>query len=133
MLPRQSTTEPNVSNTIALTVEVSVLIYITADMPRLEDLGLPIGDAGFINVSVEGTSAQPTNRGMEWAIQRGQTNGVNWQQGSFDVATYLAANPQFEYLFGSGADFDTANVQIWGQPEAEAIRGFVNAGTLEMG
>jgi iron complex outermembrane recepter protein len=92
------------------------------------NLGLPIGDAGFINVSVEGTSAQPTNRGMEWAIQRGQTNGVNWQQGSFDVATYLAANPQFEYLFGSGADFDTANVQIWGQPEAEAIRGFVNAG-----
>lgn len=92
------------------------------------NLGLPLGDAGFVNISVEATTAQPTNRGMQWAIQRGRTNNVNWQQGSFDVATYLAANPQFAYLFGSGEDFDTSNVQIWGQPEAEAVRSFVNAG-----
>lgn len=92
------------------------------------NIGLPLGENGFINISVEGTSAQPTNRGMEWAIQRGVTNGVAWQQGSFDVATFLAANPQYAALFGSGEDFDTANVQIWGQPESEAIRTFVNAG-----
>lgn len=92
------------------------------------NIGLPLGDAGFINISLEGTSAQPTNRGMEWAIQRGITNGVAWQQGSFDVATFLAANPSYAPLFGSGEDFDTANVQIWGQPEAEAIRTFINAG-----
>jgi iron complex outermembrane receptor protein len=98
------------------------------DMLLAANLGLALGENGFINISVEGTTAQPTNRGMQWAIQRGNTNGVNWQQGSFDVATYLAANPQFEYLFGSGADYDSSNVQIWGQPEAEAFRSFVNAG-----
>ena len=92
------------------------------------NLGLALGEAGFINISVEGTTAQPTNRGMEWAIQRGNTNGVNWQQGSFDVATFLAANPQYDALFGSGEDFDTNNVQLWGQPESEAFRTFINAG-----
>ena len=92
------------------------------------NLGLALGEAGFINISVEGTTAQPTNRGMEWAIQRGNTNGVNWQQGSFDVATFLAANPQYSALFGSGEDYDTANVQLWGQPESEAFRTFINAG-----
>lgn len=98
------------------------------DMLLAANLGLALGENGFINISVEGTTAQPTNRGMQWAIQRGVNNGVNWQQGSFDVATYLAANPQFGYLFGPGADFDSSNVQIWGQPEAEAFRMFVNAG-----
>jgi iron complex outermembrane receptor protein len=98
------------------------------DVMIAANIGLPLGDAGFINISVEGTSAQPTNRGMEWAIQRGNTNGVNWQQGSFDVATFLAANPTYAALFGSGENFDTANVQLWGQPESEAIRTFFNAG-----
>lgn len=98
------------------------------DMLLAANLGLALGENGFINISVEGTTAQPTNRGMQWAIQRGVNNGVAWQQGSFDAAAYLAANPQFAYLFGSGEDFDTSNVQLWGQPEAEAFRMFVNAG-----
>ena len=98
------------------------------DLLIAANLGLALGENGFINISVEGTSAQPTNRGMQWAIQRGNTNGVNWQQGSFSVAEYLVANPQYAYLFGSGEDFDSSNVQIWGQPEAEAFRMFVNAG-----
>ena len=69
------------------------------------NLGLALGQNGFINISVEGTTAQPTNRGMEWAIQRGNTNGVNWQQGSFDVATFLAANPQYSCVVRVGRGF----------------------------
>jgi len=93
------------------------------------NLGLPLGDAGFINISVEATSAQPTNRGEQWHVYTGPlANGTTWSMNSFDVANYLTANPQYQYLFGSGADFDTSNVQLWGQPEAEAFRTFINAG-----
>jgi iron complex outermembrane receptor protein len=98
------------------------------DLLIAANLGLPIGEDGFINISLEGTSTQPTNRGSEWRTYRGQINGVNWAQGGFDIAAFRAANPQYDYLFGSGADFDSANVQIWGQPEADAFRTFVNAG-----
>lgn len=99
------------------------------DLLIAANLGLPLGDAGFINISVEGTSAQPTNRGAEWQIYRGTlANGAPWSMNSFDVAAYVAANPQYAYLFGSGEDFSHENVQIWGQPEASAFRSFINAG-----
>jgi iron complex outermembrane receptor protein len=98
------------------------------DLLIAANLGLALGEDGFLNISVEGTAAQPTNRGSEWRIYRGQVNGVNWAQGGFDVEEFKAANPQYQYLFGSGADFDSSNVQIWGQPESEAFRMFVNSG-----
>ncbi len=98
------------------------------DMLVAANIGLPLGEDGFINISVEGTTTQPTNRGSEWRIYRGQVNGVNWAQGGFDVEAFKTANPQYDYLFGSGEDFDSANIQIWGQPESEAVRMFVNAG-----
>ncbi|KJS37901.1 MAG: hypothetical protein VR74_07150 [Hyphomonas sp. BRH_c22] len=82
------------------------------------NIGLGLGKNGFINISVEGTSTQPTHRGKEW--ESGQS--------SFDVADYIAANPDTAYLFGSGEDFDTSNVQLWGQPDSKAFRSFVNMG-----
>lgn len=91
------------------------------------NLGLPLGDAGFINISVEGTSTQPTNRSQQWRTQAADPGNFGGQS-SFDVPTFVAANPQYAFLFGSGEDFDTANVQLWGQPETEAIRTFFNAG-----
>lgn len=81
------------------------------------NIGLGLGDNGFINISLEGTSSQPTNRGKQWDSTT-----------SFDVAAYVAANPDKAYLYGPGGDFDTSNVQLWGQPEAEAFRSFVNMG-----
>jgi iron complex outermembrane receptor protein len=92
------------------------------DLMIAGNIGFAIGDAGFVNISLEGTSAQPTNRSAEW-----RTPAFGGQS-SFDVPTFIAANPQYAALFGSGEDFDTANVQLWGQPESEAFRSFINAG-----
>lgn len=92
------------------------------DLLIAANLGLPLGSDGFINISVEGTSVQPTARSQQWRTP------ANGGQSSFDVFDFVAANPQYAYLFGSGEDFDHANVQIWGQPEAEAFRSFINAG-----
>jgi len=92
------------------------------DLMIAGNLGLPIGEAGFINISVEGSSAQPTNRGAQWR------NAANGGQSAFDVPTYVSTYPEYAYLFGSGADFDMSNVQLWGQPEAQAFRSFVNFG-----
>ncbi len=91
------------------------------------NLGIPLGSSGFINVSVEGTTAQPTHRGKEWRTQASDPGNFGGQS-SFDVFDYVAANPEVAYLFGNGEDFDHSNVQLWGQPEAEAFRTFINAG-----
>ena len=88
------------------------------------NIGIPILDSGFVNISVEATTTQGTNRGRQW----------DGTAESFSVFDYLAANPQDAFLYGPGGDFDTSNVQIWGQPEAQAVRAFVNAGyTFENG
>ncbi len=82
------------------------------------NIGVPLGDSGFVNISVEGTTTQGTNRSRQW----------DGTAESFSVFDYLADNPQDAFLYGPGGDFDTSNVQIWGQPEANAFRAFVNAG-----
>ena len=94
------------------------------DLLLAGNLGIALGESGFINISVEGTSVQPTNRSAQWRTP------ANGGQSSFDVFDFLAANPEYAYLFGSGEDFDSANVQLWGQPEAEAFRSFINAGYM---
>lgn len=86
------------------------------------NIGFALGSNGFINISAEGTSVQPTDRSVQWATP------ANGGQSSFDVASYVAANPQYAYLFPGGGRFNSANVQIWGQPESQAFRSFVNAG-----
>ncbi|MBI1340847.1 TonB-dependent receptor [bacterium] len=92
------------------------------DLLIAANLGLALGSAGFINFSVEGTSSQPTDRSEQWAVP------ANGGQSSFDVGDYVRANPQLAALFPGGGRFNTANVQLWGQPEASAFRSFVNAG-----
>lgn len=97
------------------------------DLLLAGNLGIPLGQSGFINISVEGTTAQPTHRGKEWRTQAADPGNFGGQS-SFDVPTFIAANPDYAHLFGSGEDFDHSNVQLWGQPEAEAFRSFVNMG-----
>jgi len=137
------------------------------------NIGLPIGNAGFINASVEISDGQPTSRGFPYEIGIAGS-GLNPQQsalveGTFDIladdgATVVFADQQ---RFGPDAlteiwsptgqlisivpgsdgipdDTDTryrdnicnAEVgqpnscltQIWGMPDRDAIRSFINAG-----
>jgi iron complex outermembrane recepter protein len=92
------------------------------DVMLAANLGIPIFDSGFLNISVESTSAQPTDRGQQWR------NAANGGQSAFDVPTYVTTYPQFAALFPATENFNTNHVQIWGQPEAEAFRTFFNAG-----
>lgn len=93
------------------------------------NVGLPLGKNGFISVSVEVSSQQGVNRGAQFSRQQSPQFDVATGRGSqFDVAQYIAAYPNLAGRFSSGKDFDTGNVQLWGQPETRAARGFINAG-----
>lgn len=78
------------------------------------NLGLPIGDKGFVNATFEYTSQNQVNRGKQYC-----------NNGGFCVANY-AATPAGQAV-GYG-NLITDYVQKWGQPDAEATRGVINAG-----
>ncbi len=80
------------------------------------NLGLPIGDKGFVNGTFEYTSQNQVNRGRQYC-----NVGIPNQSAGFCVTSYAAANPSYGALIH---DY----VQKWGQPDAEALRGVVNAG-----
>ena len=80
------------------------------------NLGLPIGDKGFVNSTFEYTSQNQVNRGRQYC-----NKGIPNQSAGFCVADYAATNPAYGALIH---DY----VQKWGQPDAEALRGVVNAG-----
>ncbi|WP_310209777.1 TonB-dependent receptor domain-containing protein [Caulobacter sp. BE264] len=80
------------------------------------NLGLPIGENGFINTTVEYTSQNQVNRGRQYC-----NVGIPNQSAGFCVTSYAASNPAYKALIN---DY----VQKWGQPDAEATRAVVNAG-----
>jgi iron complex outermembrane receptor protein len=80
------------------------------------NLGLPLGEKGFVNSTFEYTSQNQVNRGKQYCNQ-----GIPNQSAGFCVADYAATNPAYAALIH---DY----VQKWGQPDAEALRGVVNAG-----
>jgi iron complex outermembrane receptor protein len=93
------------------------------------NVGLPLGSSGFVNISVEGTSTQGTNRGAEFSRQQSPQFDVATSRGTqFDVAQFKARYPELASRFGNGERYDMGNVQLWGQPETQAFRAFVNAG-----
>jgi iron complex outermembrane receptor protein len=93
------------------------------------NIGLPLLESGFINISLEYATSQGTNRGAEFSRQQSPQFDVGTQRGSqFDVALFKATYPELAGRFGNGQKFDMGNVQLWGQPENTAIRGFINAG-----
>jgi len=59
------------------------------DLMIAGNIGLALGTQGFVNISVEGTTTQPTNRSAQWRTP------ANGGQSSFDVFDFLAANPQY--------------------------------------
>ena len=80
------------------------------------NIGLPIGDKGFVNATFEYTSQNQVNRGRQYC-----NVGIPNQSAGFCVTSYAAANPSYAALIH---DY----VQKWGQPDAEATRAVVNAG-----
>jgi iron complex outermembrane receptor protein len=80
------------------------------------NLGLPIGDKGFVNGTFEYTSQNQVHRGKQYC-----NVGIPNQSAGFCVATHAAANPAYGALI-------TDYVQKWGQPDSEALRGVINAG-----
>ena len=92
------------------------------------NLGLPLGESGFINISAEISEADATSRSEQYCeswfcadpngaspynIRSGQNGGD---------AAFLAGLPS------ANIGQDSAVVQPWGQPNAEAARFFFNAG-----
>jgi iron complex outermembrane receptor protein len=80
------------------------------------NLGVPLGDSGFVNGTFEYTSQNQVNRGRQYC-----NVGIPNQSAGFCVTSYAAANPSYGALI-------TDYVQKWGQPDAEALRGVINAG-----
>ena len=139
------------------------------------NVGLPIGDKGFVNISVELSDAEPTSRGQNYSgtiADSGQRPiDAAGNVGSFDfdydgdgivdstqqrfgpdalTEVYDDAGNLISLLRGSDGIYDdldgryAANLpfaeigsagrgaehfaQVWGEPERNAIRSFVNAG-----
>jgi iron complex outermembrane receptor protein len=74
------------------------------------NLGAPLTETGFVNASFEYSRQGRTNRGRQFCNP------------TFCVETYAAQNPVYAALVGDQP------VQRHGQPESEAVRGFVNSG-----
>ncbi|ADM09745.1 TonB-dependent receptor, putative [Parvularcula bermudensis HTCC2503] len=75
--------------------------------------GLPLGPDGFLNVSVEVSDAEKTDRSEQYC--------ESW----WCVEEQAAIDPV--YAAGVESLFGGENVQPWGRPEAEALRTFFNA------
>jgi len=77
------------------------------------NIGLPIGDDGFVNATIDWVDNDALSRG----IQR-----VN------DEAALLAAGVPLSQI-GADAPFgDAPKLQTWGRPETEGVRFFLNSG-----
>ena len=75
------------------------------------NVGLPLGERGFVSLSAQWSSDNRTNRGKQFTSV------------PFDAIAYAAANP----LYASLVDLSVP-IQRHGQPDSEAVRFFANAG-----
>lgn len=75
------------------------------------NIGLPLTDHGFVNLTAEYTHDGRTTRAKQYT------------SATFDAIAYAAANPAYAALVDLSKP-----LQRWGQPESEAVRTFVNAG-----
>ena len=92
------------------------------------NLGLPLGDSGFINLSAEISEADATSRSEQYceswfcADQNGSSPYNIRSADNGGDAAFLAG------LSSANIGQDSSVVQPWGQPNMEAQRFFVNAG-----
>ena len=76
------------------------------------NIGLPLGDIGFINISAEVVDNDALSRGIQ-------------RQSNVDDLLALGVNPS---LIGADSPFGDGLLQTWGRPETEGTRIFINAG-----
>lgn len=75
------------------------------------NIGLPLTDHGFINISAEYSNSERT-------IRADQYTSV-----TFDAVDYAATHPEYAAL----VDLSTP-LQRWGQPKSDAVRAVINSG-----
>ena len=93
------------------------------------NVGLPIGDAGFVNISAEYSKADATSRSEQycegWVCVDSEDprflQGLDTSVVGYSEETYIAGLADANIGFGDV-------VQPWGQPNSQAVRGFLNAG-----
>jgi iron complex outermembrane receptor protein len=77
------------------------------------NIGLALGDVGFVNISAEYVDNDALSRGIQ-------------RQSNVDELLALGVNPD---LIGADAPFgDAPLLQSWGRPQTEGLRVFVNSG-----
>jgi len=77
------------------------------------NIGLPLGDIGFVNISAEYVDNDALSRGIQ-------------RQSNVDELLALGVNPD---VIGADAPFgDAPLLQTWGRPQTEGLRVFVNSG-----
>jgi iron complex outermembrane recepter protein len=76
------------------------------------NVGLALGDVGFVNASVEYIDNEALSRGIQ-------------RQSNVDTLLANGVNPS---LIGADSPFGDGLLQTWGRPETEGIRFFVNSG-----
>ena len=87
------------------------------------NLGLPLGENGFLNMSAEISESDAASRSEQYCESWFclDANGAHPQSAIVTDPTFAAGIPAANIGFGDV-------VQPWGQPEAEAARFFFNAG-----
>ncbi|MCI4643522.1 MAG: TonB-dependent receptor [Hyphomonadaceae bacterium] len=93
------------------------------------NIGLPIGEDGFLSISAEYSDAEATSRSEPycelWACTDPNNPAfpgpINTMVAGYDIDTYTAGLPDANIGFGDV-------VQPWGQPESSGFRLFYNAG-----
>jgi iron complex outermembrane receptor protein len=84
------------------------------------NIGLPVGDTGFVNATLEYTDNDALSRG----IQR-----TGWMDSSIEDGAELIADGVSPSLVGADSPFgDAPLLQTWGRPETEGVRFFLNSG-----
>ena len=94
------------------------------------NIGLPLGDSGFVSISGEWVEADRTNRGEQycqswWCVDPnlpGFTQQSAAKQAKANDPAYQAGTKS------ANAAGISEVVQPWGQPQSDAVRVFVNAG-----
>ena len=95
------------------------------------NIGLPLGDSGFLSISGETYKADPTYRGEQycqswWCVEPGYVGNNHTYTSGTSYANYQAANPSYATSWQT-ASLDGPVVQPWGRPNEERSGIFYNA------
>lgn len=93
--------------------------------------GFSLGDAGFVSVSFEWTTDQPTSRGTQYCNRNIPNQAAGFCAALFPTETTGPGTP-YSAAYGQSVGYFPGRIpdrlQKWGQPESEALRVFINAG-----